>query len=530
MNNKKWFNLTRQTSFIWQSGAVLILIMLLLGICLSFFNTNRMDSYQALFATPQRMDEFQEELENFRGQGTDSNRIANALVESLVGEMPFYEKLESIARVLYHFRPEQTLEVPMSGTLSGEQTEIASALIIACADLENKAALQTLENIAMADQPPPDANFALALAYDNRAENLAAITALNREIDLHDSSYARERLVGAYLTLNKYDALEALARDPKYDEYITPYILQDIAIDQMDWPRIVKYHFASAYQETKPAMAILALLSGLVWAYLLIRFNGTFSRVWKFLVPALILGALSAHATLLCIFWLEGQFGMDWSNNVYQQLVYCLGIGLREEGMKLLLFVPLIPFLRKRSDLEILTVAGLVGLGFALEENINYFEASAGLAAVARFATANFLHIALTAMCGLTLARAFLHRGEDIQNAFITFVLAVAIHGFYDAFIMVPALMDYSWLTYTVFVLMGFQYFGWLRHLREEWNDPFSITATFTYGIIIVTGLTFILYAWDAGPIPAIQAVISEVISIAILLVLFYREIPETIR
>ena len=88
-------------------------------------------------------------------------------------------------------------------------------------------------------------------------------------------------------------------------------------------------------------------------------------------------------------------------------------IGLREEALKLLLFVPLIPFLLNRDDLEILTVAGLVGLGFALEENINYFQASAGLSAVGRFATANFLHIALTAMCGLTLTRAIVHRGED---------------------------------------------------------------------------------------------------------------------
>jgi RsiW-degrading membrane proteinase PrsW (M82 family) len=324
--------------------------------------------------------------------------------------------------------------------------------------------------------------------------------------------------------------LDALADDPTYGEFISPSILQKMARARMDWPNILKYHFKSAYAETRISMTLLAVLSGLVWAFLLIRFNGTFSKVWNYSIPALILGALSAHATLLAVFWLEGVHGMSFGQNMYQQLVYCLGIGLREEGLKLLFFTPLIPFLWRRSDLEILTVAGLVGLGFAMEENINYFEASAGLSAVGRFATANFLHIALTAMCGLTLARACIHRGEDIQHAITTFTLAVAVHGFYDAFLMVPALLEYSWLTYTVFVLMGFQYFGWLRHLREEWNDPFSITATFTYGLILVTGFSFILYAWDSGPITALQSVVSEAISIAIVLVLFYREIPERIE
>mgnify|MGYP001814235654 CR=1 FL=1 len=333
----------------------------------------------------------------------------------------------------------------------------------------------------------------------------------------------------AYLDLEKFAALEALAADSDYEEFITPDVLRDIALDRMDWPMILRTQFAASYEGADLARVLLAVLSGLVWAVILIRFNGSARGVGWFLLPALALGMLSAHATLLVVYWLEYQVGFGFGDTLVQQLIYCLGIGLREEGLKLLFFVPLIPFLARRADLEILTVAGLVGLGFALEENINYFEASAGLSAVARFATANFLHIALTAMCGLSLTRAVVHRGEDIQHAAVAFTLAVATHGFYNAFLMVWALADYSWLTYTVFVLMGYQYFGWLRHLREEWKDPFSVTAIFTYGVILVTGFSFALHAWNAGPFIALQAVVGEVIGVAIILILFYREIPETL-
>lgn len=133
-------------------------------------------------------------------------------------------------------------------------------------------------------------------------------------------------------------------------------------------------------------------------------------------------------------------------------------------------------------------------------------------------------------MCGLSLTRAVIHKGEEIQQAAIIFGMAVVIHGLYDAFIMVPALSDYSFLSSTVFVLMGYQYFGWLRHSRTSWKDPISITATFTYGVIFVTGISFGLYAWNSGPFPALQAIAHEVIGVGIILVLFYREIPETIE
>ncbi len=529
MNQQKLRQLTRNSAFLWKSSGVLAALLIVVGAGLSFLNAGRMDTYERVLSTPRQIDEFHDQLEGVRNVGVAPEALALALRESLESAAAFHEKLLDVSYLLYYFAPEKPLDLPRVEGLSTNQWAIAKALVAACAEPDDEAAPRPLENLAAGDAAPIDANFALALAWENRDDDPASITALNREIDLHDSRHARQRLVDAYLDLKKYAALEALAADPDYEEFITPYVLRDIALDRMDWPMLLKTHFPAMYEGTDPAMVLLAALSGLVWAVVLIRFNGSARGVGWFVVPALALGALSAHATLLVVFWLEHQVGFGFGENLVQQLIYCLGIGLREEGLKLLFFVPLIPLLARRADLEILTVAGLVGLGFALEENINYFEASAGLSAVARFATANFLHVALTAMCGLTLTRAFVHRGEDVQHAAVTFTLAVAVHGLYDAFLMVWVLADYSWLTYTVFVLMGYQYFGWLRHLREEWKDPFSVTAVFTYGVILVTGFSFALHAWNAGPFIAFQAVVGEVIGVAIILILFYREIPETL-
>ncbi len=204
---------------------------------------------------------------------------------------------------------------------------------------------------------------------------------------------------------------------------------------------------------------------------------------------------------------------------------------MREEFLKLLCFTPLLPFLLKRkNDLEILTVASLVGLGFATEENINYFEMSQGVSALGRFITANFLHIALTGLCGLSLAHAFIHRAAYIQQAAATFLLAVLVHGAYDAFLIIPELSDYSILTTILFVLIVYQYFTWVRHLRVRWRNPFSITAQFTFSLIAISGASSLLLAWDFGAYQAFGLMSTEVLSLAVLLVVFYREIPESIQ
>lgn len=528
MDKRTLFRLTRESGFLWKSSGVLAVLLLAAGTAVSFLNTQRLNLFHEVMAAPQSPVDPEIQVGGLQPEALEPELILDAVLQSLETDTPFYARLMDVSYMLFFLKPETALELPAIGNLNADQQAIAQGLVDCYAGAGDEAGAEALKKLAEGDAPP-DANFALAIVLMDRRDADAAVEALHREIDLHDSHHAREQIVETYLELEKYDILKALARDRKYREFFTPSVLQDLALARMDWPMILKTLLPAAYEHTAAGILVLAILSGLVWALILIRFNGSFSNVWKMVLPALVLGAFSAHATLLAVFWQDEQIGFRFGNTLYQQLLYCFSIGLREETIKLLFFVPLIPFLRRKDDLVLLTVAGLVGLGFALEENVNYFDASAGLSAVTRFATANFLHIALTAMCGLTLARAVYHRGEEIQHAATTFVIAVAIHGLYDAFLMVPALLTFSWLTYTVFVLMGYQYFGWLKHLRENWMDSFSITATFTYGIILVAGLTFSLYAWEVGPYLAVQAIIGEAIGTAIILVMFYREIPETV-
>lgn len=529
LNRKKLFALTRSTSFLWQSSLGVGLFVIALGTGISFLNTARPPD------PGQRPIDSVEVVSN----------INNTILDLLNGKRPFGDKLMELHQVVSISAGLDGLLFPDASelpALSSDEYRVASAYFHASEGLaedlgiwepteESKNSLQVLQDLAGGAQPVPFANYALGMVYEEEADSDAADAYL-REIELFNRDAARKRLVRFYLARKQYDAIKQLETDPAFRPHISPAVRQIVALANMDWPALFKNVIPAAYEYTRPTMAALAIFSGLIWAIILLRFNGTLSvksAPMRLALPALVLGALSAHATVLFIFWQEHQLHLGEPPDTVGQFIYCLSIGLREEGLKLLFFCPLIPLLWRRSSLEILTVAGLVGLGFAMEENIGYFQRSAGLSVLGRFVTANFLHISLTAMGGLTLARACIHKGEAIQEAAITFATIVAVHGLYDAFIIVPLIEDLSWLSLTVFIVLGYQYFGWLRYLRDDWRDPVSITSVFTLGVVLLTGLSYTLHAWDVGASLAFQNVAGEVIGIGIILILFYREIPETL-
>jgi RsiW-degrading membrane proteinase PrsW (M82 family) len=64
-------------------------------------------------------------------------------------------------------------------------------------------------------------------------------------------------------------------------------------------------------------------------------------------------------------------------------------------------FVPI--FLIRNQRLETLVIGGCVGLGFAVQENLQYFAEVGPTAAFGRFLTANFFHFAATGLVGLAL-------------------------------------------------------------------------------------------------------------------------------
>jgi len=206
------------------------------------------------------------------------------------------------------------------------------------------------------------------------------------------------------------------------------------------------------------------------------------------------------------------------------------GVAVREEVCKLLLFVPLLTFLIRRNDeLEALLVASFVGLGFAIEENTDYFMSSEAMSAPARFLTANFLHVALTGVNGLALYRACIRKVNGMNEFLFVFPLTILVHGLYDALPDFPDSDVGGYAAMVLYVVFATYYFSKVHPLRSNVRTTFGLTGAFVVSISLLASATIAYAMINLGPTPGLTAIFPQLAGSAILLFMFFREFNEAL-
>jgi len=287
------------------------------------------------------------------------------------------------------------------------------------------------------------------------------------------------------------------------------------------------------WEALRPGPTAIALLTGACWLMFLLQAGQPGTRTgirWPLAVVAVVLGVASIWPTLFAIYWQEEVWQLRPNRDLVGGLRYfILGVGLREELCKLLLFLPLVPWIvRRGSQREALLVAACVGLGFAVEENAGYFHRNAG-DSLGRFLTANFVHMALTGLAGLAGCRGLWYPRQCGAEAAGVVLLVILLHGAYDALIVLPALAEIAFANFIVFVLLAYQFF---RELRASWQpggETVSLTATFLTSVALVVATSFVYLSALHGFGTAIDAVVAPGIGLGLMVYLFLREMPESI-
>ena len=278
--------------------------------------------------------------------------------------------------------------------------------------------------------------------------------------------------------------------------------------------------------------AALAVLTGCCWLVFLlqaVQVGSLWDRKLWLSVAGVGLGVLSIWPTLFLSLWQEHRWNLQESQELVPGLrFYILGVGLREELSKLLCLLPLVPLLRWIGrEFLALVVGACVGLGFAAMENVAYIAASGG-STTGRFLVANPLHFALTGLVSLSVYRAVGNPVGWGPFAVATLGLAIVAHGLYDAALTLPDLADLSLLSIILFALIVYQFFHELRTLRGAGRDTVSMSATFLGGVSLITAATFVYLSATVGCLAAFDALVQGVLSLAVMVYLFLREMPET--
>jgi len=279
--------------------------------------------------------------------------------------------------------------------------------------------------------------------------------------------------------------------------------------------------------------ALIAGFTGLCWFVFLVQAGqpGSDGGIrWPLAIAAVPLGVLSIWPTLFLIYFQEQQWNLHESTELAAGFrFYIAGVGLREEVSKLLLFLPLVPaIIRGGSEREALLIGGLVGLGFAMEENIGYFTSSP-TSTVDRFLLSSFLHISLTGLAGLALCRMIWWPQQCWQESIGIILLAIVLHGVFDALLVLPAIAEYNILSFIIYILLAYRFFHELRAWWRPRGEPISLTATFVTAVSLITAVAFVYFAALTDFSTALTGITTPAISSGIFVYMFLREMPESL-
>ncbi len=362
-------------------------------------------------------------------------------------------------------------------------------------------------------------------------ENIEALECYKKSNRLRPSDEVRRKILETQLSAELYTEFCAAMRDPAFfqtagDELHYKFFLKEGQYQKMAFPL-----FRSQFQKYSWEYVLAAAVSGFGWLILCLHLGNAWR--WKFrekllILPALFLGAASTYVTILVVVIEENYFPYSRIKKtvIIDLLYFVLGVGLREETLKLLFAAALFPFLRKMEHLKIVILMSIVGLGFAIEENVLYYNMQGGIAVMGRFLTANFFHMTLTAFCGTSLFYAF--KRSEWEIFFQTFGLMILLHGLYDFFLTQSDILgDASILAMIGYIWLSRQYFIMLREGGRLERPKFPLSAVFVIVLAVSAGIAQLMLAADYGPIPGFFRTVASSLGFILITVMFFREFGD---
>lgn len=388
------------------------------------------------------------------------------------------------------------------------------------------AAQQHLEQNARALPPEMLAAELLGSVQKRRNNIPAAMEAFYTEgLHFADASASREEALHLAVTRRDLQLVRAIAAQPGWIESCHPLLqhhagslLGDV---WMQWRGL----FHHRLNEIPYGVVTLAFFTAALWYFILVQHSDHERWRWVRPIAALTAGGASVWPTLTIYAYQEVVQGMTPDVPFPHDLIYYIvGVGLREEGCKLMLFALFLPWLmwRRTPGLALLTGA-FVGLGFSLEENIGYYHDFGGSVAWTRFLSANFLHISLTGICAHSLYRMLITRFARADEFIATFLLAVIAHGAYD-YLSPGRLDDNGWLSVIVLILCAARFIDLLGEETRPVHLTIAPRAVFTFGSAILIAISLILGAWSTHTMAGVAKAAQECLSMIPIALLYWRK------
>ena len=195
--------------------------------------------------------------------------------------------------------------------------------------------------------PQPEIKFELVLASLGKIPYSQTLKILDELIAAgYDNEDVRKLTIRCLTIIKDKSEIAKRLADPEWQKYADSHLLYSYHFAEKNYGKMLYYLTLSQYQGYSWQVLTICLVAGFGWAFFLVHLGAGWSwpkRDFALVLVALVLGALSAILTLFVV-ELQHKW-IDYANQektLIYNLAYCiLGIGLREEFCKMLLFVPL---------------------------------------------------------------------------------------------------------------------------------------------------------------------------------------------
>jgi RsiW-degrading membrane proteinase PrsW (M82 family) len=394
---------------------------------------------------------------------------------------------------------------------------------------EGLAAMARIRSAANAETPVALMNELLAHISLSRDEPGEALEAFIREGQWPEAATARESAFRLAVELRNREVLEDLKSRAGWIDEAPPWLQSRVGALTGDlflqWRGIVAHQLS----HTRWGLLLLALFSASLWYTIFTQRSPLDPMRWIRPTLPLIAGICSVWPTLMILAYQEYELGMSPDAPFPKDLWYYLaGVGLREELSKLTLFGFFVPWLVWRRDAGLAVLTGaFVGLGFAMEENIQYFT-SGGAVAWTRFVSANFMHASMTAIAGHALYEMIRTRFGHAEKFVVTFLAVVAAHGLYDYSIVanheMAELMGISIFSIIILAALAQHFFDLLNQTTRVNAGMISPGSIFLIGSALLIAIMFVMAGNTADSLAEIGAVGTECVNMAPVAYLFWKK------
>lgn len=437
---------------------------------------------------------------------------------------PDWPEYQRSGKVLaYEIRPLLVQHLP-----EPEAQKLAEDYLAACLaekEAPGAAAAARVGALAGQDAPPAHANelhASLLLRTDHDADALAAM--MREGMLFEGTEKVRETAARLALHLKDETALRAMRESgwlsavPPVLEHEAGVLLGDLG---MQWRGLLLHR----WQNLPLAAVVLTAMAAGLWYVLLVQHSPRLPWRWSWPIAPIVAGIASIWPTVSMIAWQEDVLGIHDEPAAFPQDLWHLiiGVGLREETCKLTLAAVFMPWLLhgRQPGLALMTGA-FVGLGFALEENVDYYQQYGDGVALSRFLSANFMHLAMTGLTTHALYDMLRTRFGRAQQFITTFAAVVVAHAVYDY--EAPEVTGLSgYVPMLVLAMLAWQFWDAVEAEQPHARQTISPAAVFLVGSAMLIATSLLLTAFKDNTWQGVLGVATSCVSILPVAIIYWR-------